>query len=81
MTSLFALGMEAIKLVAFISLVITNVLHCAEADKCSEATKAYNECSEKYKKFKIHIIFYLPSASKNIKYFLCKELTPPTKKL
>jgi len=31
----------------FISLIITNVLHCAEADKCSEATKAYNECSEK----------------------------------
>ena len=53
MTSLFALGMEAIKLVAFISLIITNVLHCAEADKCSEATKAYNECSEKYKKFQI----------------------------
>ena len=56
MTSLFALGMEAIKLVAFISLIITNVLHCAEADKCSEATKAYNECSEKYKNLKYYIL-------------------------
>ena len=44
---LFAQGMEAFRILTILSL-FTNVFYCVLGDECSDAAKAYNQCTEKY---------------------------------